>query len=355
VSLIDYGWNDRLAGELARLDEPELKPGRVLLGRGGWFRVVTDRGEREITLAGRLKHSALSAADIPTVGDWVALRDVPPEGGRIEHVLERRTTLSRKVPGRRNEEQVVAANVDVALLVMGLDGDYSLPRLERLLATVSESGAEAVVLLNKTDLCEDVEARRLEVEAVAGDCPVLVLSCKRNEGVEAVRARLEPRTTAVLLGSSGVGKSTLINRLIGEEIQETRSVREGDDRGRHTTVHRELFRLAGGALIIDNPGIRELQLWAGEDSLDDAFDDIAELAEACRFRDCRHESEAGCAVLAAVEAGELTPARLRNYHDLQKEVRSLERRRSGAARQIERRKWRTIHKEMRRFGKHRRR
>jgi ribosome biogenesis GTPase len=353
VSLRDYGWDDSFSEAFDKLDDPGLEPARVVLASGSSFRLIGSSGERRGTLAGRLLHDAESAAAIPAVGDWVAVRAAGDDGARIERVLGRRAQLSRKVAGRRTREQVVAANVDVVFVVMGLDGDFSVRRLERLLALVWESGARPVVLLNKLDLCGDPAARRAEVEGAAMGAPVLMLSCLDNDGVGAVTTHLKPRETAVLVGSSGVGKSTLINRLLGEAVQKTREVREGDDRGRHTTSHRELFRLPGGALLIDNPGIREVQLWSGEDSLRRTFEDVAGLAAECRFRDCLHESETGCAVLSAVEAGALPAARLESYRALQKELRYLELRQSESAQRVEKRKWRAIHKEIRRSGKHR--
>jgi len=355
VSLRDYGWNDDFSKALDDLERPGLEPGRVLAASSGIFRLMTSDGERQASLAGRLKHRADSVADIPAVGDWVAFRPGDDGGVRIEHVLPRRSRLSRKAPGKRSQEQVVAANVDTVFVVMGLDGDFSVRRLERLLTTVRESDAQPVVLLNKLDLCEDPAGRKAEVEQAAPGVPVLLLSCFAAQGIEAVRAHIRPHETAVLIGSSGVGKSTLINHLLGEAVQKTRDVRDGDDRGRHTTTHRELFRLPEGGMLVDNPGVREVQLWSGEESLEQAFDDIAVLSASCRYRDCSHTSEAGCAVLAAVDDGRLDRSRLENFRTLQKELRYLELRKSETAQRVEKRRWRNIHKEIKRTGKHRRR
>jgi len=237
-------------------------------------------------------------------------------------------------------------------VMMGLDGDFNLRRLERYLTAISESGARPVVLLNKTDLCDDLAARVGEVKSVALDVPVLPASCKHGDGIEAVRAEVGQGRTAVLVGSSGAGKSTLINLLLGKTVQPTRQTREDDDRGRHTTTHREMFRLPGGGLLIDSPGIRELQLWGGERSLSQAFDDVEALARACRFRDCGHQSEAGCAVIAALENGVLAAQRLESYRVLQKELRHLETKQS--AQRAQKQKWRETHREYRRFTKKRR-
>jgi ribosome biogenesis GTPase / thiamine phosphate phosphatase len=341
VSLEDYGWDESFWKDVPG------EPARVIAAEGGILRLITAAGERRGTVAGRLRQSPETGGALPVVGDWVIIH--APEGGdaRIEAVLPRRTKLSRKVAGRRTREQVVAANVDLVFAVMGMDGDFSLRRLERLLTTIRESGATAAVLLNKSDVSERAGALAAEARQAAGEVPVLALSCRLQEGLDAVRDLLPPRRTAALLGSSGVGKSTLINRLLGGEVQVTRPVHGSDDRGRHTTTHRELFRLPGGGLLIDNPGIREIQLWAGEESLDRAFDDLDALAPRCRFRDCSHDTEPGCAVLEAVRTGELDAARLRSYHALRAELRALAARRSGAAQAEQKRRWRTIHKAMR--------
>jgi len=353
VSLRDYGWSSFFSDSFDALDTAGLEPGRVLETRSGFFRLITESGGRTTSLAGKLKHAAGSAAALPAVGDWVACRPAGAVEGRIEHLLPRRTRLSRKVSGRRSAEQIVAANVDKVFLVMGLDGDFNPRRLERLLTTAWESGSEPVILLTKLDLCDKAEELRGRIAEVASGVPIVLVSCISDAGVEDVRRHLAEGETGVLLGSSGVGKSTLINRLLGEAVQKTAAVREDDDRGRHTTTHRELFRLPGAGLLIDGPGIRELQLWAEDESVTQAFEDIATLAASCRFRGCRHDSEPGCAIRGAVEDGTLDSSRLDNYRTLRKELAYLERRQDQNAQQIEKKKWREIHKEMRRSSKNR--
>ena len=352
-ALQDYGWDGFFSDAFDALDATELQPARVTRSAANIFRVRGETYSGQAVLAGKLRHAAETTADLPTVGDWVGIRCPQDGDARIEALLPRRSALSRKVAGKRAHEQVVAANVDLVIVMMALDGDFNLRRLERYLTAIWESGAQPLVLLNKTDLCDESAERSGEVEQVAAGVPVLQASCKHGDGVDAVREHIGPGRTAVLVGSSGAGKSTLINRLLGEIVQRTRSVREDDDRGRHTTTHRELFLLPNGGLLIDSPGIRELQVWGGEQSLAQAFDDIEEMAADCRFRDCSHESEAGCAVLAAVEAGGLESRRLENYHTLQKELRYLEMKQSEAAQRAQKKKRRGLHREYKRFVKKR--
>ena len=353
MSLDAYGWDERFQQSFDALEREDCYPARIFRAHADFFRVHGHDFECEAKLSGRIRHDAASAEELPTVGDWVAVSRADLEMGRIEACLERRSALRRKVAGRRTEAQVVAANVNRVLIVMAMDGDFNLRRLERYLTAVRESGAEPAIVLNKQDLCDDVTAKVELTTAVAVDVPLVTTSCKVEGGVDPLLELLPAQETAVLVGSSGVGKSTLINRLLGEARQATGAVREGDDRGRHTTTHRELFVVPNGALLIDSPGIRELQLWADTSSLQEAFDDVDALAVECRFRDCRHEREAGCAVIAASEDGRLDPARLESYRELQKELQYLELRQSESAQRVQRKKWRSVQKEYRRFTKNR--
>ena len=351
MSLDIYGWSEFFAAAFAELGDGALEPARVVLASGGSYRLARATGESPGTLSGRFRHRAVEGEDYPTVGDWVA---IDPAGLRIEHLLPRRTKLSRKVAGRKTREQVVAANIDVVFAAMGLDSDFNPRRLERFLATVWESGAVPVVLLTKLDLCSELAEREREIEDVAAGVEVIASSALDGRGIDDLQSRLRPGETSVLVGSSGVGKSTIINRLMGKETQKTREVRAGDSRGRHATSHRELFVLPGGSLLIDNPGVREIQLFGSEESLERAFEDIAAHAAECRFSDCTHRSEPGCAVLAALAEGALSEERLESFRGLQRELRYLQVRQDESAQRAQKQKWRAIHREMRRSGRHRR-
>jgi len=340
------GWSGHFAAQIADDGRcPTGAPGRVTGDYGQEITVALAAGE--VTAAQR---PAAAGVVRPTVGDWViAAPDGPRQLHRIAGVLVRRSALVRKVAGAVTAEQVLAANVDVVFVVMGLDGDANVRRLERWTAAVWESGAEPVALLNKADIVDDAAAILADCAAAAPGVTLHVVSAATGEGVSAISAHLAGHRTGVLVGSSGAGKSTLVNRLLGADRQRVAAVRAHDHRGRHTTTARELFLLPGGGCLIDGPGIRELQLWSGDEGLDATFADIAELAAGCRFRDCRHAGEPGCAVAAAVAAGTLDAARVASYHKLARELAALAARQNGLARQEERRRWRAIHKSMRRM------
>ena len=334
MSLEKFGWNSYFEGEFVRLAEPGMEPGRVALADRELFVVWTESGDRAATASGRLRHSG---GDWPAVGDWVVLAG----GARIVRVLPRQTAFVRKEAGAVTRPQVIAANIDVLFVVAGLDGDFNLRRLERYLLLARESGARPVVVLNKSDLREDAE--QVAVHAAALGAPVVTTSALDGYGLEALEAHIAPRQTAALTGSSGAGKSTLLNCLLGSDRQRVQDVRESDSRGRHTTVRRELFLAPNGWLIVDTPGLRELQLWAGTESVDAAFADIAELAEQCRFRDCRHQGEPGC----AVASGGIDEQRLASYAKLQREAAHLERQQNQRAALDEKGRIKRIHRAMR--------
>lgn len=321
MDLACLGWNEFFAGAFASLRGGDLTATRVAIQHRGYYLLYTPEGEREGKITGRMHFHARGAHDLPVVGDWVVVRLRHGEkAATIVDVLPRKSAFARRAAGKRDEQQVVAANVDVVFLVSGLDAEFNLRRIERYLVLAMESGARPVLLLNKMDLWDRPEEWLAEASAVAQGLPVHLLSAKRGEGLEAVRSYITPGTTCAFLGSSGVGKSTIINCLLGNEYLETREVRESDSRGRHTTAYRELILLRSGGLVIDTPGMRELQLPQGSEGLLAAFDDITNLASECRFRDCQHLSEPGCAVRAALEEGVLDAGRYESYLKLRKEI-----------------------------------
>jgi ribosome biogenesis GTPase len=320
VELHSFGWDEGFAADFQKFAADGFVPGRVTLEHQHIYTVHTGHSDLLATVSGGFRHRVAARREYPAVGDWVALRAL--EAGRrgvIHAVLPRRSKFSRKVAGDETDEQIVAANIDTVFLMMGLDADYSLRRMERYLATAHEGGASPVVVLNKADLCDDVAARVTEVETAAGGAPVVAVSTKTDAQLASIQPYLASGRTIALLGSSGVGKSTLVNRLVGHNLQRTRAVRESDHKGRHTTTHRQLIVLPGGALLIDTPGLRELQLWDTGEGLGAAFDDIEALSPACRFRDCRHDMEPGCAVKAAVADGRVEERRLQSYLQLKRE------------------------------------
>ena len=335
-----YGWNDFFAQQTGPEDGAGLQWARVVEEQRGLYRVAGDAdGWAEVS--GRFRHDAAHAADYPAVGDWVGV-----EHGIIHRRLERRSTISRAAAGRAVDQQVLAANVDTVFLVTALGEDLSARRLERYLTMVWDAGAVPVVLLNKSDLCEDPELVHGSVRARLATIDVFLVSALQAEGfggLDALAPYLRPAQTVALLGSSGVGKSTLINRLLGREALKTSAISEAVGKGRHTTTSRQLVELPGGALLIDTPGMRELQPWADGSAVDAVFDDITALAGECRFTDCAHTGEPGCAVRTAVEAGRLDADRLENYRRLGREAAFEERKRNKAAASEQKRRWKQIH------------
>jgi ribosome biogenesis GTPase / thiamine phosphate phosphatase len=347
VSLEHLGWSPALADAFQPSADSGHEPGRVAVEHRGALVLHTSSGEVWADVPGRLRHRAASVADLPAVGDWVAFsRQAQGERATVESVLPRRTAFLRKVAGFESVEQVVAANVDIVFAVSSLEGDLNPRRLERYLTLAWESGAEPVVVLTKADLCKSVEAALTLLGDVTLGVPVHAVSAVTGQGIDALAAHLTGGRTATLVGSSGVGKSTLVNRLCGSERLATGELR-ADGRGRHTTTHRELVVLDAGGCLIDTPGMRELTLWDAEDGLGQAFEDVEELAGTCRFSDCAHRTEPGCAVRAAIAAGTLDAGRLESFRHLQRELRFLEIRHDARVRSEERKRWRAVSREQR--------
>lgn len=320
------GWDSYFDEKFSEVARPDAVPARVLADYGADY-LVHDSTE--------MRRAAARHAD-PAVGDWVALTD-----GAIRDVLERRTVFSRRAAGNETREQILAANVDVAFVVAAAT-DVNVRRIERYLAVAWQSGATPVVVLTKADITESPDAMRNELQSVAKGTPVIVTSAITGEGVDEIVGQLVPAKTGVLLGPSGAGKSTLINRICGTELMRTREIHRSSGEGRHMTSHRQLVQLPQGGMIIDTPGLREAQLWEGEDALANVFEDIEELAWRCRFTDCQHESEPGCAIKAALADESLDAGRFQSYRKLQRELRAIARKSDARLRADERRKWKQI-------------
>jgi ribosome biogenesis GTPase / thiamine phosphate phosphatase len=346
------GWTDLFADAFRAHAAPDVIPGRVALEHQHIYRVVSERGEHLARVAGKLRHEASTAVAYPAVGDWVALRSRPGElRSTILAILPRRSRFSRKVAGDVTREQIVAANIDTVFLTTGLDADFNLRRIERYLVTAWESGAQPVVLLTKADLAVDPDAMVREVQTIASGAPVHATSARQNHGLDVLGQYLQPGQTVALLGSSGVGKSTLINRLLGRDQQRTAEVSSYKARGRHTTTNRELILLPGGGLVIDTPGLREIQLWEVGGSIGATFADIEALGIGCHFSDCRHDSEPRCAVRRAVEEGALETDRLESYLKLRREADHVAEKQDKLAQLQHKRKWKIIHKAARNMAK----
>ena len=342
------GWNSFFQGLWSAESREGLVPARVMEEQRDAYRVVGHCGEMSAEITGHLRHVATDRSALPAVGDWVAIDIIESERKALIHsVLPRRTKLSRKEAGRRAAEQILVTNVDTVFLMMSLNGDLNPRRIERYLGTVWDSGALPVIVLSKADLCPDPSFAVSEIGAAAPGVEIYVLSATAGIGIEALQPYLGPGHTVVLLGSSGVGKSTLINCLVNAEVQKTLEIRAGDDRGRHATTYRRLFPLPAGGVLIDTPGMREFQLWDAA-GLGDAFEEIGQLAESCRFRDCTHQSEPGCAVKRAIAEGAMEPERLGSFRKLKREQEYNDRRKDVAAQSELKKRWKRIHKAMRR-------
>jgi ribosome biogenesis GTPase len=342
-NLETFGWQPFFERHFQQYKEKHFHPARVIAEHKGVYRLVIESSEVIAELSGKLRHQAVSRFDLPAVGDWVAVRLIETEQkALIQAVLPRLSRFVRKAAGARTEEQVVAANIDTVFLVSSLNNDFNTRRLERYLTVAWESGARPVIVLSKADLCDNVEERIEEVREIAFSVLVHAVSAFDSFGMDQLKQYFASGKTLALLGSSGVGKSTLINYLLGFERQATLDARESDERGRHATTRRELILLSNGAMVIDTPGMRELQLWDASEGLRTAFDDIETLAQSCRFRDCHHKDEPGCAVKAAVENGDVDQLRFGNYVKLKRELDYLEARFDENTQRRNKQKWKKL-------------
>ncbi len=351
MSLPELGWTVEREQSFDDYDRRGLDPARVARQDRAGYMVWTSAGMRRAVIAGRLRYDR-ATVDI-AVGDWVAV-DVRDDPVVIQALLPRTSVFARKNAGTITTQQTIAANVDWLLLMSGLDGDFNPRRIERYLTLAHNSGASPVIVLNKADICATTAERLAEIEAIACGVPVHALSATELDRHHDLTPYVQPGMTVAVVGSSGVGKSTLINALLGDTRQLTDGVRTGDDRGRHTTTRRELFLMPGGGVIIDTPGMRELQLWADENSVNATFTDVESIARDCRFADCTHTHEPGCAVTAAATAGDLDQARLNNYHKMHREIQHLERKQDVRARQEDKARTKAMHRDIRRLYKRRR-
>lgn len=348
MQLESFGYNTYFREAFSLEAAPEEFPARVAFGSHETYRLLTEWGEIPASIAGRLRYRTFEPGLFPVTGDWVTARKTGDKAV-ITSILPRKTAFCRLETGDSGRKQAVSANIDFAVIVGGLDADYNPRRIERTLVLAWDSGATPLILLNKADLCETYESKVLETEDRCPGAEVLAVSAVSGFGLDRLKEKLRPGLTAALLGSSGAGKSSLINALAGEEIRKTSEVRQHDNRGKHTTTARELIVLPGGAMLIDNPGMRELQLTLEGDGLEKGFSDIESLAASCRFRDCTHTHETGCAVLAAVESGNLNADHLWSYQKLAKEAAYEKRKTDPLLAMKEKAKWKNIHKEIKRL------
>ncbi len=354
MNINECGWNDQLAKDFHSLFKPPLLPARIAAQYKSHYSIVHESGEARATLAGRFLHNTPRDADLPAVGDWVAVTKADEESKAVIHgLLPRRSKFSRTAPDLEQRsgtaEQVLVANIDLALILSSLNEEFSLRRIERYLTMVWNGGAVPLLVLTKVDECADRSEFLEAIGDIAMGVPVLLTSAVQGEGLDALREYLKPGRTAVMLGSSGVGKSTLMNALMGRDVTEVAAISDYKDRGRHTTTHRQLYLLPQGSIIIDTPGLREIHLWSDEEGFGRTFQDIEELAASCRFSDCRHGEEPGCAVQLAIVNGELNEGRLRSFHKLQREIAYQENRISASTARREERKRSKLYKEHRKM------
>ena len=344
--LKQYGWNEFLENEYKSIKQNNQIPARIIsFGREPYI-IQTEYGDFFARKSGKFINKLLEENETLTIGDWILVeKNQDSSDYRIEELLKRKSCLTKLSSGRKTEKSNIASNIDYVFIVNALDADFSIARIERYLTIIWESGAIPIVILNKIDKCDDYQSFVEKVQEIDNFLNIIPVSAKDNIGIDSLNKYLKPCTTSVLVGSSGVGKSSLINLLLGNELQKTKNIRETDDKGRHTTTNKKIFLLDGGACIIDTPGLREVGIWTNEDqTLNNSFDDIENLAQHCKFSDCKHENEPQCAVLKAVKEGIITEKRLKNYHKLKKEIDYLQSQQSALAKINAEKKWKNISK-----------
>ncbi|MDD3013666.1 MAG: ribosome small subunit-dependent GTPase A [Candidatus Gastranaerophilales bacterium] len=352
MDLNNLGWNTFFEKYLNAIDQQGLDIGRICCENKISYKLFSEYGELTALISGKLRNSSNSREDLPAVGDWVVFKKVENENKAvIQHTLPRKSKFSRKTAGNITQEQILAANIDTVFIVSSLNYDFNPRRIERYLTMVWNNGANPVIILTKSDLYNDLDEILYQVESIAFGTRIHIISNVLNQGIDVLRQYLSAGSTVALIGSSGVGKSTLINKLIGEDLLITGELRKNIDKGMHTTTNRQLYVLPDGGLIIDTPGMRELQLWDVDDGLNQYFDDIENLAENCRYSNCKHDSEPGCAVKAAISKGLLDKNRYESYVKMKNELTFLSKKQNQKASQIEKEKWKNIHKQIRNFKK----
>lgn len=352
IELKKSGWNEFFEDQLSNFKMDEFTAGRVSRENKNNFILLTEHGEITAELSGKFLFNAESKSDFPAVGDWVLFRHLPAEQkGIIEIVLERKSKFSRKVTMSKTDEQIIASNIDFLFIVSSLNEEVNIRRIERYLTLAHESGLTPVIILSKSDLSENNDEIMSELKKISGNTGIHAVSSLENKGMDILSGYFSGNRTVAFVGSSGVGKSTLINKLSGEDLMEVKEISTYKDKGRHTTSHRELIILPSGGAIIDTPGMRELQMWEGSDGIGETFSDIENLISECKFSDCTHTSEPGCAVTDALDNGGLDEGRYRNYLKLKKEIRYFERRKSVKDMISEKKKWKTITKQVRNQNK----